>query len=261
MNNERNNLSRLARRVRAWPVALATFVILTLLVLAGCNNRPITTEAELSNDHIKVARAEAESIVIDSEAALAALSSGADEAESMRSVLGRARAVIIFPGLFKAGFLIGGEGGTGVLLVRHDDGTWSDPSFVSTGSFDIGLFAGGQASQVVLAIMNDGALDAVLRRRADIGVDVSVAAASFGIGAGIGTTTNFGADIYTFSDTAGLYLGAVFSGGAILPRTEYNQAYYGAVDARDSETIVLQRTYSNPQSASLRSRLADVAGG
>ena len=261
MHNEQNHSPKMPRRSRAWPVAVATLVILTLLVLAGCNNRPVTTAAELENDHIQTAKLEAESVVLDSNAALAALASGEDEASNMRSVLSRARGVIIFPGLFKGGLFIGGEGGTGVLMVKHDDGTWSDPSFVSTGSFDFGLFIGGQASQVILAIMNDGALDAVLRRRADFGADVSVAAASFGVGAGVAPTTNFGADIYTFSDTAGLYGGFALSGGAILPRTEYNQAYYHAVEAQDPETIVLERAYTNPQSAPLRARLAEIAGG
>ena len=46
-----------------------------------------------------------------------------------RQLMHQARAVLIVPRLFKGGFIVGGEGGTGVLLARGSGNTWSDPAF------------------------------------------------------------------------------------------------------------------------------------
>ena len=254
---------RLRRRhpaaVRPWPVAALALVLILLLFLSGCTDSPVATYEELDSERGIQHKEEAESVVLAADAALAALASGADEIELMGELLPRARAVVIFPSLIKGGFLIGAGGGTGVLLVRHEDGTWSDPAFVSTGGPELGLFIGAQASKAAFIVMSDGALDALLRRKAGAGAEVSVAAASFGIGQGVGTTANFGADIYSFADTAGLYGGFALKAGAIVSRPGFNQAYYHALEAQDQEAIVLRREFTNPHSAPLRVRLTDLA--
>ena len=55
--------------------------------------------------------------------------------------------MIIFPGLFKGGFIFGVRGGTGVMLVRQNDGSWSAPSFISITGGDFGFFAGGEGER------------------------------------------------------------------------------------------------------------------
>ena len=68
-------------------------------------------------------------------------------------MLQRARAVMICPGVFKAGFILGGSGGDCVLLARAGNGTWSYPSFYTIGSGSIGFQAGIEDSSLMMTIM------------------------------------------------------------------------------------------------------------
>ncbi|MBM3502339.1 MAG: lipid-binding SYLF domain-containing protein [Alphaproteobacteria bacterium] len=152
---------------------------------------------------------------------------------SMRILLARAKAVLIIPQLLKAGFIIGGEGGNGVLLTRRD-GRWSAPAFYSFGAGSVGLQIGAQASEVMLLLMTDRAVDAVLRNRVTLGGDASVAAGPLGRGVEAATTTNFRADVYAYSRTKGLFAGASLEGAVLTPLDNANATYYGQrVSARD----------------------------
>ena len=76
-----------------------------------------------------------------------------------RHLMHEARAVLIIPRLFKGGFIVGGEGGTGVLLVRGPGNNWSDPAFYAIGSASFGLQAGLEQSEVVMLVMTQKGLD------------------------------------------------------------------------------------------------------
>ena len=67
--------------------------------------------------------------------------------------LNRAAGIMIFPQVLKAGFIFGGSGGTGVLLARDKNGTWSEPAFYTITALNFGLLAGAQAAEVILMIM------------------------------------------------------------------------------------------------------------
>lgn len=164
-----------------------------------------------------------------------------------------ARAVMIFPRLIKGGFILGGEGGDGVLLVKDDAGNWSAPAFYSMAAASLGLQIGGQVSEVVLTIMNDGALDAVLRNNFKLGADASIAVGPIGKGVEASTTSNFEEDVYAFSKNQGLYGGASAEGAALVEAKGYNSAFYGA-DAR-AEDIVLSRRYNTDEGDVLRQAL------
>jgi lipid-binding SYLF domain-containing protein len=175
----------------------------------------------------------------------------------MRQLLGRAKGVLIIPQLLKAGFIIGGEGGNGVLLVRHD-GRWSAPAFYSFGAGSIGLQIGAQASEVMLLLMTDRAVDAVLRNRLTLGGDASVSAGPTGRGIEASTTTTFQADVYAYSRNRGLFAGASLEGAVLTPLDNTNGAYYGArVSARD---IVWHRTVDNAGANALRVALDALPG-
>ncbi|SME92428.1 Lipid-binding SYLF domain-containing protein [Tistlia consotensis] len=165
----------------------------------------------------------------------------------------RARAVIIFPRLVKGGFILGGEGGDGVLLVKDNAGNWSAPAFYSLAAASLGLQIGGQVSEVVLTIMNDGALDAILRNNFKLGADASIAVGPVGKGVEAGTTTNLKEDIYAFSKNQGLYGGATAEGAALLEAKAYNEAFYGK--GATAEDIVLKRKYETDKADVLRQAL------
>jgi lipid-binding SYLF domain-containing protein len=237
-------------------LAILFITACALLAVAGCNDNVATTTEELGDAERQKALADATATVERAEGALANLTNRAHRLARVQPHLKRARAVIIFPGLFKGGLIFGVRGGTGVLLVKQNDGSWSPPSFISATGGDFGFFAGGEVSEVLMTVMNDGALDALLRRRASLGGDVSVAVVEFGVGAGAGTTTNFRGDVLVFSETAGLYGGFALTGGVVFPRREMNQAFYNAIAAQDPEAIVLRQEYSNPASQGLQEALA-----
>jgi lipid-binding SYLF domain-containing protein len=168
--------------------------------------------------------------------------------------LKRAKAIMIFPDIFKAGFVIGGQGGTGLLLVRDAAKGWSNPAFYTLAEGSVGLQIGGQSSETIFTIMSQKALDAILDNQMKFGGDMSIAVGPIGKGIGGNTTTNLSADVYTFAKTSGLFGGVAFNGAGILKNDDYNHAYYGP-DATPY-AIVIERKFTNPNTKTLLNSLA-----
>ncbi len=167
-----------------------------------------------------------------------------------RTMLRRAKAVMICPQVFKAGFFVGGEGGSCVMLARSGNGTWSYPTFYDIGSGSFGFQFGVQDSQLVLMIMTDRGLDAVMDSQVRLGANVSVAVASVGGGVAGSTTTAIGADIIAFAEARGLFGGVSLEGGVMSARVDENQSYYGQPFA--ARQIVQQMQGQNPGADPLR---------
>jgi lipid-binding SYLF domain-containing protein len=171
------------------------------------------------------------------------------EFSELPGYLKRSKAVMIFPSLFKAGFVIGGEGGAGVLMVRDAQRGWSQPAFYTLAAGSVGLQIGGQLSEAIFTIMSEKALNAVLDNQMKLGGNVSMAAGPIGKGVGADTTTNFSSDVYTFAKTAGLFGGVSFEGAGILKKDSWNRAYYG--QGASPYAIVIQRKFENPNTKAL----------
>ncbi len=171
---------------------------------------------------------------------------------AMRDLVARAKAVLVVPQLLKAGFIIGGEGGSGVLLTRSDAG-WSAPAFYSMAAGSIGLQIGAQASEVVLIFMTERAIDAVLHNKVKLGADASAAAGPVGVGIEAATTTNLRDDIYTYARSKGLFAGASFEGAVLSEREKFNSAYYGGPVS--PAEIIMQRTVDREGANALRAAL------
>ncbi len=146
-------------------------------------------------------------------------------------LLESAKAVLIVPNLLKAGFILGGEYGMGVLLAKRHDGGWSYPAFYTLAAGSLGIQAGVQDSEVLFAIMTDKALSALL--------------SSSVVGAGMeaSTTANLGADIYAFSRGMGLFGGGSLEGAMVKPRGTWNSVYYGV--GTTPEAIVIDGSARN----------------
>jgi len=160
--------------------------------------------------------------------ALAAVRQDARLGEPMGRALARAKAVIIVPNLVKGGFIVGGEGGNGVMLARLPDGGWSGPTFVALGAASFGLQIGGSISEVVFTIMTDGGLNAVLVNKVKLGADAALAVGPVGGNVEASITTAIGADIFSYAVSQGLFAGGAFEGAVITQRHTWNQAFYGA---------------------------------
>ena len=173
--------------------------------------------------------------------------------ESARNLIHKARAVLIVPRLVKAGFFLGGHGGSGVLLARSGAG-WSSPCFYGMGGGSIGLQIGGEVSRVVLIIMSDKALDAVMKDEFKVGAAAGLTVVTLGASGEASTTANAGADIYAVAQSKGFYGGVALEGAIMSPRSAWNKEYYRReVSVQD---IVVRNSVSNPGSAALRSALA-----
>ncbi|RJF89097.1 hypothetical protein D3874_20705 [Oleomonas cavernae] len=186
-------------------------------------------------------------------------SMGADPSYGdMRAYLARSVGCLIVPQLLKAGFIVGGSGGDGVLLGRSkSDGTWSSPAFYSLAAGSIGLQIGAQSSEVVLVINDQRGLEAIFKNEMKLGADASIAVGPVGSGVEAATTTNFEADIYSYARAKGLFAGASLEGAGVLSSASWNKTYYGrALNPRD---IVVNRLVDNPAAASLKQTLARVS--
>lgn len=171
-----------------------------------------------------------------------------------REHIGEARGLLIIPSMFKAGFIIGGSGGRGVLLVWNKRaGKWSQPAFYTMGAGSLGLLAGASSSEVILMVSTDKGIDALLSTKFELGTEASVAAGPTGAGAKVAT-----ADVISFARSKGAYVGASFDGAVIKPNDKWNEAYYGkAVTPSD---ILVRNIVSNPNTAKLRADVAKASG-
>jgi SH3 domain-containing YSC84-like protein 1 len=176
-----------------------------------------------------------------------------------RRALAHARAVMICPRVFKAGFFFGGAGGACVLLARAGNGTWSYPAFYGMGSGSFGLQIGIQDAEFIMMIMTERGLSAILNSQFKFGADASLAIATVGLGVQGSTTSALGADIIAFSRTRGLYGGISLEGSLMGQRASWDQAYYGSgVEARQ---IVINMQGANPGADPLRDVLTRYGSG
>lgn len=170
--------------------------------------------------------------------------------DTPRDALAHARAVMICPRVFKAGFFFGGEGGACVLLARAGNGTWSYPAFYGMGSGSFGLQIGIQDSAFIMMIMTERGLNAILNSQFKLGADASLAIATVGGGAQASTTGALGADIVAFSASRGLYGGISLEGSIMGQQTDSDRAYYNR--PTDARQIVLDMQASNQGADPLR---------
>ena len=177
-----------------------------------------------------------------------------DVGPNLRQFLGEAKAVLIFPTLIKGAFLVGGEGGSGVLLARDEKGSWSYPAFYTMASVSFGFQIGGQTAEAMLLMRTRGALKGVLENQMKLGADASVAAGPTGAGIEGAITSNVGPDILSFSTSQGLFAGASLEGAVIARRPDWNQAFYKA--GATPRSIVIDRAHANPAADELREALS-----
>jgi SH3 domain-containing YSC84-like protein 1 len=177
--------------------------------------------------------------------------------EAVRDLIKEARGVFIAPQVLRGAFIIGASGGSGVFLARDEKTRqWSEPAFYTIGGVSFGLQAGGEASEVVLLVMTERGVSALLGSNIKLGADASVAVGPVGAGVA-GATAALSADIISFSRAKGLYGGISLDGSVVAVRDSWNSAYYGkSVTPTD---ILVRRTVSNPQSASLIAVVAKVS--
>ncbi len=167
-----------------------------------------------------------------------------------QKMLRQARAVMICPQVFRAGFLFGGQGGDCVLVARDGNGSWSSPAFYGLGSASFGFQAGLQDSEVMMMILTDRGLRAIMDDQFKLGADAGAVFVQWGGGIEGATTAAVGADIVGFTRSRGLYAGVSLSGSVMGTRSAWNRAYYGREEA--AQQIVISMDANNPGASPLR---------
>jgi lipid-binding SYLF domain-containing protein len=142
------------------------------------------------------------------------------------SITSKAEAIAIFPGTLKAGFIFGGMRGRGILSARTDDG-WSVPTFMTLTGGSIGLQIGGQATDLVLVIMNRRGLEQFVRNQFKFGADASAAAGPVGRDAQANTDLQLRAEILSYSRARGLFAGVSINGSTVRADLDANERFYG----------------------------------
>jgi len=217
------------------------FIVLATVTLSSC--------AEFHRDKGSTAR----DLVFQSQETIRRFK-GMPDLRRFAEYIPTARGIVVLPTVIKGGLILGGEGGNGVLMVKRDDGTWSDPAFYILGAASLGLQAGIQDTEIVLVLRSDNAVDAVINHQGKLGADAGVTVGMMGMGAEVSTTANIGVDVLAFANSKiGLFGGAALEGAVLARRTDLNEAYYG--QGATPKTILYGGQLSNPQANGLRQAL------
>ena len=176
-----------------------------------------------------------------------------EDIPEFRQMLKSAHGVMIFPALYKAGFIVGAEGGNGVMLSRDVGGNWGYPAFYTLASGSLGFQVGVQRAQAAFIVRSARAVRAIIDHQGKIGADAGISVGHVGAGIEGSVTTNLALDVVAFSDVMGLFGGVSLEGAAIIRRNDYNNQYYGR--GATPKTILIQHAWRNPQADELRASL------
>jgi SH3 domain-containing YSC84-like protein 1 len=172
------------------------------------------------------------------------------------NVLNKADCVIILPSVKKASFIVGAQYGKGVMVCRSGEnfnGHWGAPIMMQSSGGSFGFQAGGQATDFVILVMNDDGARSVMKGRAKLGAETSIAAGPVGRDAEASTTATMQAQMLSYSRAQGIFAGVSLSGTSLGPSDDDNQKLYG-------KKISAQEIFSGsvmppPSAASLLSQL------
>ena len=144
------------------------------------------------------------------------------------ALLSRAYAVAVIPHVIKVGFGIGARRGKGILVVRQDDNSWSNPAFVTLTGGSFGFQAGAQSTDIILVFKTRKSVDGITSGKLTLGADASIAAGPVGRQAGVATDLTFRSEVYSYSRSRGLFAGLALEGAGVSMDRRANAAYYGS---------------------------------
>jgi len=147
-----------------------------------------------------------------------------------QSLLDDAKCVVVLPSVVKAAFGVGGRYGHGAMVCRtgpHFTGPWGPPAMYSLEGGSFGFQIGGEATDVVLLIMNNSGVRSLLQSKVKLGADASIAAGPKGRTAGASTDAYMRAEILSYSRARGVFAGISLAGATLHPDNDGDRALYG----------------------------------
>ena len=154
------------------------------------------------------------------------------------AIIEKAQAVVVIPSTVKGALLIGAQRGKGVMSVKSASG-WSAPAFVTLTGGSVGLQIGGQATDIVLVVVNERGVSNLTQNTFKIGGDASVAAGPVGREATASTDYKMQAQILSYSRSRGLFAGVSLAGSTIRADRDANERIYGV--GYSTRNIVMER--------------------
>lgn len=145
-----------------------------------------------------------------------------------QALLSRAYAIAVIPNVVKAAFGFGARRGKGIIVVRRDDNSWSNPAFVKLTGGSVGWQAGVQSTDIILVFKTRKGVDGIENGRLTLGADASVAAGPLGRHTGAATDIEFKSEVYSYSRSRGLFAGIALEGAGITMDRRANAAFYGS---------------------------------
>lgn len=217
----------------------------TAIVATGPRRAGAADDAQEAEHLVEKSRLTFESFMTDS------------NLSAFKDLLKQARGLFLAPAVLRGAFFIGAAGGSGVFLARDEKAArWTGPAFYTLGELSFGFQAGGDSSEVALVAMTERGVSAMLSTNIKLGVDASIAAGPFGMGASA-ATANTSVDLLSFSRSKGLYGGVSLQGAAVAVRGALNRAFYGReVSVTD---ILIRGEVSNPKAAPFVQAVARAA--
>src|SRR5699024_6191379 len=142
------------------------------------------------------------------------------------SLLSDAYGIAVIPNVLKAGFIIGGRYGTGVLSVRTPDGSWSHPVFIHMGGASLCWQIGASSTDIIHVFKTQRGIDGIINGEITLGGDASIAAGPVGRSASAATNLQLNSEIYSYSRSRGLFAGIALDGGVINIDRSATSRYY-----------------------------------
>lgn len=164
------------------------------------------------------------------------------------ALLDRAYGVAVIPSVLKVGFIVGARRGRGVLVVRQENGEWSNPAFITLTGGSVGWQIGGQSTDVILVFKSSRSIDGIASGKFTLGADASVAAGPVGRQTGAATDTSFAAEVYSYSRNRGLFVGVALDGSALQFDDAAGRDFYGN-DALTAYDILGDSSLRSPAAA------------
>jgi len=174
------------------------------------------------------------------------------------AVLQRARGLAVFQ-VLKAGFMFSGKAGSGLVIARLPDGSWSAPSCIATGGLGWGLQIGADITDFVIVLNSEDAVKAFsIGGNVTIGGNISASAGPIGTGGSVQATLAHPAPMFSYSKSKGLFAGLSLEGTVLIERKDANRDFYGSpVPARD----ILGGRVPPPEVASRLYEIIEAAEG
>ncbi|PQQ21798.1 uncharacterized protein Pyn_19836 [Prunus yedoensis var. nudiflora] len=178
---------------------------------------------------------------------------------SVEAMLRQAKGLAIITAV-KVGVMVTYNIGTGLVVARRDDGSWSPPSAVSTFGIGWGAQAGGELIDFIIVLRTSEAVKTFSGNvHLSIGAGLSAAVGVNGraVEADVRAGDGGYAACYTYSSSKGAFVGCSLQGSIVTTRTQVNSRFYGSQSITAAD--VLRGSLPRPRAAAaLYCALADL---